>query len=459
MKRFSVLGSAAILGVALCLASASCGNNPNSSAEQEQSSSDPAQANLAPAGSAVPVQQASTSAPQPPPSQQTYAQQPQPSSANQSYDQNYAAGTDDTDSGEQPVYADQPPPPIPEYTQPACPGENYIWTPGYWAYASQGYYWVPGAWMLAPFVGALWTPPYWAYVDQHYRWYHGYWAPHIGFYGGINYGFGYVGRGYEGGYWNRDVFHYNRVVNNVNANVIHNVYNYRISNFTQSKVSYDGGRDGLNVRPTPNELAVLHERRIAPLPAQVQHRQQSAQDRAQFEAVNHGRPQTFAAARPLATEYRAPAARPAAVPGARVLPSANAHQEVAPTPQRQEARPNPTAQAPQPRNEQRPAQQRQLEQRPAPQARQETRPAPQPRMEQRPAPQARQEAHPTPQARPEQRPAAQPKAEERPVPQRPAQQTRPEARPAPQAREQARPAPHPQSKPAPKNEEQREHPQ
>ena len=30
-------------------------------------------------------------------------------------------------------------------------------------------------------------------------WHEGYWGPHVGFYGGINYGFGYWGHGYEGG--------------------------------------------------------------------------------------------------------------------------------------------------------------------------------------------------------------------------------------------------------------------
>ena len=171
-----------------------------------------------------------------------------------------------------------------------------------------------------------------AYTDGRYRWYHGYWAPHIGFYGGINYGFGYVGRGYDGGYWNHDRFDYNRSVNNVNINVIRNVYNRRVNNFTNNRIGYDGGRGGLNVRPTASELAVLHEERIAPVQAQVQHREQAATDRSQFNAVNHGRPQMLATPHPLATEYRAPAAHPGAVPNARVLPSANARQQPAANP-------------------------------------------------------------------------------------------------------------------------------
>jgi hypothetical protein len=37
------------------------------------------------------------------------------------------------------------PPALPVYVQPVCPGENYIWTPGYWAYSDddEDYYWVP----------------------------------------------------------------------------------------------------------------------------------------------------------------------------------------------------------------------------------------------------------------------------------------------------------------------------
>ncbi len=36
------------------------------------------------------------------------------------------------------------PPVLPVYVQPACPGDGYIWTPGYWAYGPDGYFWVPG---------------------------------------------------------------------------------------------------------------------------------------------------------------------------------------------------------------------------------------------------------------------------------------------------------------------------
>src|SRR5215475_13179531 len=88
------------------------------------------------------------------------------------------------------------PPPIPVYEQPPCPDEGYIWTPGYWAYGEEGYFWVPGTWVMAPEPGYLWTPGYWGWDTGYYHWHPGYWGTEIGFYGGINYGFGYYGRGY-----------------------------------------------------------------------------------------------------------------------------------------------------------------------------------------------------------------------------------------------------------------------
>src|SRR5277367_2654770 len=95
-----------------------------------------------------------------------------------------------------PSYAQLPsittaPPPLPDYKQPAIPGPDYIWTPGYWSYGSDGYFWVPGTWVMPPSAGLLWTPGYWRWNDGIYFWNAGYWGPSVGFYGGINYGFGY----------------------------------------------------------------------------------------------------------------------------------------------------------------------------------------------------------------------------------------------------------------------------
>src|SRR5262249_5524231 len=95
-----------------------------------------------------------------------------------------------------------PPPPLPVYVQPVIPGPDYFWAPGYWCWGPDGYYWVPGTWVLAPAPGLLWTPGYWAWRENIYVWHAGYWGPRVGFYGGVNYGFGYPGVGFHGGYWN-----------------------------------------------------------------------------------------------------------------------------------------------------------------------------------------------------------------------------------------------------------------
>src|SRR5712664_187651 len=167
------------------------------------------------------------------------------------------------------------PPPLPIYEQPLCPGDGYIWTPGYWAYGDDfdDYYWVPGTWVLAPEVGFLWTPGYWGWGGESFIFYEGYWGPVVGFYGGIAYGFGYFGEGYEGGRWDNGRFFYNRSVNNVNVVNIHNVYNTTVINNTTTvnRVSYNGGNGGINARPRPEDQIAARERHIPPVPVQAQH--------------------------------------------------------------------------------------------------------------------------------------------------------------------------------------------
>ena len=277
------------------------------------------------------------------------------------------------------------PPPLVVYEQPPCPEDGYMWTPGYWAYGEDGYYWIPGAWVPAPQPGYLWTPPYWGFEGGHYLFHEGYWGEHVGYYGGVNYGFGFMGIGFAGGEWRGGHFAYNTAVVRVNTTVIHNTYinetvvhNTTIIN--NNHVAYSGGPGGINHPPTPEERTASAGRHIAPTAVQQQHIQAAAKDPQQHFSANHGHPATVAAARPItAPAHTQPAARPAV----------------------QQARP-----------ESRPT--------PSQQARPETRPTP--------TPQARPESRPAPQARPE---------------------SRPESRPAPQSRPESRPAPHPESKPAP----------
>jgi hypothetical protein len=321
-----------------------------------------------------------------------------------------------------------------------------MWTPGYWSYASAGYYWAPGVWVVAPYVGALWTPPYWGFQNGRYREHHGYWASHVGYYGGVDYGFGYVGRGYEGGYWKQGTFNYNRSVNHVNTTVIHNVYNYRVTNITNVRISYVGGQGGLNVRPTPSEIAVLHERRLAPVPAQVTYVRQAQANHAQFASVNGGRPQIVVDIHPLVTAYHAPAPHVAAVPGGRVLASAPERREPVTVRQQQPAAGRPAVE---PRQPARPAPERPQQAAPI---RQENRPAAEPRPAARPVPEHPQQAAPV---RPENRPVAEPRAAARPVPERPQQAApvRPENRPAVEPRPAARPLPERKPQAAPERQE------
>jgi chorismate mutase len=192
------------------------------------------------------------------------------------------------------------PPALPVYTQPLCPGDGYLWTPGYWAYGPAGYYWVPGVWVQPPGVGLLWTPGYWGWGGSAYLFHAGYWGPHVGFYGGVNYGFGFGGVGYEGGYWNNGHFAYNRAVNNVNVTNIHNVYNKTVvvNNITNNRVSYNGGNGGLQARAGAQEQAAMRENHMQPTGNQIQHQQFAAQDRGQLASANGGRPMTAAARTP-----------------------------------------------------------------------------------------------------------------------------------------------------------------
>ncbi len=188
------------------------------------------------------------------------------------------------------------PPALPVYTQPICPAAGYIWTPGYWAYSPNGYYWVPGVWVQPPTVGFLWTPAYWGWENGAYLFHEGYWGPHVGFYGGINYGFGYTGVGFAGGEWRGGAFFYNRSVANVNVVNVTNVYNRTVIVNNRTTVAYSGGPGGIAARPTPQEMAFAHENHIPPTSTQLTHQNFAAQNRTQWASVNHGRPAVPAAA-------------------------------------------------------------------------------------------------------------------------------------------------------------------
>ena len=221
------------------------------------------------------------------------------------------------------------PPPLPIYVQPVGPGPDYLWTPGYWAYGPYGYYWVPGTWVLAPFVGALWTPGYWGWAGGRYLWHAGYWGPRVGYYGGINYGHGYYGVGYQGGYWHNNSFYYNRAVNNVDVTRIHNSYQTNIVAPPVNRVSYNGGAGGVARQPNAVERSVEGEHHVGYTESQQRHEDLAASNRQLQASVNRGRPSIAATPSPgtfdhpnvVSARGATPASRPQSVTGAGMPPS------------------------------------------------------------------------------------------------------------------------------------------
>lgn len=193
------------------------------------------------------------------------------------------------------------PPPLPVYEQPPCPVVGWIWTPGYWAWGPDGYYWVPGTWVAPPRFGVLWTPGYWGFIGGAYVWHVGYWGPHVGFYGGVNYGFGYTGVGFVGGRWIGNSFAYNRSVTNVTNIHVTNVYNETvINNVHVTRVSYNGGPAGTRASPTAIERMAEREPHIQPTPLQQRHLQEAQHNPALSAKANGGRPPIAATPRPAA---------------------------------------------------------------------------------------------------------------------------------------------------------------
>lgn len=212
------------------------------------------------------------------------------------------------------------PPPLPVYVQPVCPGPGYMWTPGYWAWSDEGYYWVPGTWVPAPAVGLLWTPGYWGWSNGFYVWNPGYWGPHIGFYGGVDYGFGYTGVGFVGGEWRSGAFFYNSAVMNVRGAHITNVYvNKTVIVHNVNRVSYNGGAGGLRAAPTPAQQAAMHEHHVERTALQTQQADAARRNPKLLARNNGGKPVIAATAKPA--DFSGRNVVPARAAGGRVAPA------------------------------------------------------------------------------------------------------------------------------------------
>ena len=158
---------------------------------------------------------------------------------------------------------------------------------------------MPGTWVLPPSVGLLWTPGYWGWRDGLYVWSAGYWGPRVGFYGGVNYGYGYIGTGYVGGFWEHGAFYYNHAANNFGSVHVTNVYSKTIVNNTRvSRVSFNGGPGGIRARPTPKQEAFGRQRHVGATPVQRQQSEVASKDRSLFSKQNHGEPAVAATPRP-----------------------------------------------------------------------------------------------------------------------------------------------------------------
>ena len=133
--------------------------------------------------------------------------------------------------------------PIAVFDQPPCPGDGYIWIPGYYQYGDYGYYWVPGHWVMPPSVGVLWTPGYW---------------------------------GFAGGRWEGNMFRHNTVVTNIDRNNVHNVYEDRtvVREVKGPNHSYNG-KGGSQARPSHEEESAARAPHQGPTPAQVSHAQEA----------------------------------------------------------------------------------------------------------------------------------------------------------------------------------------
>ncbi|HEX9138887.1 MAG TPA: YXWGXW repeat-containing protein [Steroidobacteraceae bacterium] len=353
----------------------------------------------------------------PPPPPQTYSP-PQSYAPPQTYAPPAYAPADNGDyESDYSMSAQEAPPPMPVYEQPPIPAEGYIWTPGYWNYTGGDYFWVPGTWVQPPRVGVLWTPGFWALAAGVYIFHAGYWGPHVGFYGGINYGCGYTGEGYAGGRWQGSEFHYNQTVNNINTTIVHNTYNETVvNNITVNNVSY-AGAPGTRTQPNAQELQAAREPHVSATPQQRQHINAARANPALFAGANHGVPPIAASSRPgvftesQVTRPRQGIANPGqpngGTFGARGLAAPGTMQRPEPPPVQSE--PN-RGEMPQYQNRPEPAAQPQ-QAAPQPQYRPESQPQPQPQPQYKPAPQ-QQQYKPAPQQ--QSKPAAKPPAKPAP---------------------------------------------
>jgi hypothetical protein len=162
----------------------------------------------------------------------------------------------------------------------------------------------------------------------------------VGYYGGINYGFGYPGAGYLGGRWVGHVFLYNSAANNLNASMLHRAYDEPgVSPRSASRVSYNGGPGGTSSVPTAQERLAAQSRLHTV--SQLIHLQPNA---GPAPVIGSGSEQKAPAPKPVVSRTPAPSAVRRNTVNAVPAPPAPVNTSVrpAPTPAKPRSRPAPT---------------------------------------------------------------------------------------------------------------------
>ena len=205
------------------------------------------------------------------------------------------------------VSCDVAPPVLPVYAQPPMPEEGYVWTPGYWQWlAAPGYLWVPGTWGISPpvvnvlrrrlYVGmGRRTSTFSIMVSL---------GPRVGFYDGVNYGYGYSGSGYQGGRWDGGHFIYNSGVNNFGSVHASNTYRQNVPVNNASRVSYIGGAGAIIAEPNAEERTFQSEAHRPVSEEKNRHITAAVAHPGLIAKTNHGRPQIAATAR--SAQFEAP---------------------------------------------------------------------------------------------------------------------------------------------------------
>ncbi len=136
----------------------------------------------------------------------------------------------------------------------------------------------------------------------------------MGFYGGVNYGYGYNGLGYEGGRWDNGRFFYNSAVNNFGAVRVANVYSQPVTVPPGvGRKSFNGGPGGILLKPTPEQERLATEEHVRATPLQVTQARTASMNPEQFQSTNKGKPPIAATPRP--GDFKGPGVVPAKAAG------------------------------------------------------------------------------------------------------------------------------------------------